>query len=111
MTTLNPARLISFAVLLLALAATTITARAEVGTAASGNIVDHYITAATIDPVTSFAAVKGTIQCSVPTVIMVQPSVRQLRGLSDHFAQYYRRRLRDVRHHAYAVQCDGHARL
>lgn len=87
---MNPVRFFAFTALLLALAAlTTVPARAEVGVTASGNIVEHSITAATIDPISSIATISGTIQCSTPTLLMVQPSVRQFHGLSERSAQYF----------------------
>lgn len=87
MNTLKLARLVSLAALLLALTAPP--ALAEVDASATGTIVDNTIASATIDPKTGIATISGTVTCSTPTTLTVYAWARQLRGLSDHFAEYF----------------------
>ncbi len=84
---LKLAQLVAFTALLLALTASP--ALADVEASAFGNITDNQITAATIDPATGIATIGGTLTCSTPTQVKVYASVRQLRGMSDQFAQYF----------------------
>jgi hypothetical protein len=87
MNSLELARLVALAVLLLALGAPP--AFADVEASAAGNIVNNTITGATINPVTGISTISGNVTCSAPTSVEVYASVRQLRGMSDQFAQYF----------------------
>ncbi len=81
------ATFVSLVAVLLALMATPALADAEAS--ASGTIIDNTITSATINPATGNATISGTVTCSIPAQVQVYAFVRQLRGMSDHFAEYF----------------------
>ena len=87
MNILKLAQLVAFSALLLTLTAPP--ALADVEASASGNITDHQITATTVNLATGVATINGTLTCSTPTQVRVYGWARQLRGMSDRFAQYF----------------------
>ena len=87
MSILKLAQLVALTALLLALTAWP--AHADVAASAFGNITDNQITTVTIDMAADVATITGTVTCSTPTQVTVYGWARQLRGLSDRFAQYF----------------------
>ena len=87
MSVLKLAQLVALTALLLTLTARP--ALADVEASAFGNIADNQITATTIDPATGIATIVGTVTCSTPTQVTVYGWARQLRGMSDRFAEYF----------------------
>ncbi len=90
MKTLRMTTLVPFTALLLALLAMTpITARAAEAATSSGNIIENRITSVTINPATSVATIRGTVQCSTLTQLTVYSTVRQSHGQYKHLAEYF----------------------
>lgn len=85
---LKKTALVPFAALLVALI--TLLAAPAPTFAASGTIVDIRFTATSIDPSTSLATLRGTIQCSAPTSVTVYGAVYQSKGANyNRIAQYF----------------------